>query len=216
MAKTVLITLTTAGADTGPFDLYSDADGYATPFESGISKAALVAGYTSIVVPDAATIIRVKSVNANCPNYIDLTIVTSTTTTTTSTTTTHTTTTTTTSTTTTLGPAVFSGSFVIHNGSGVNSIVVSDVSTSALFTGSTIGPGGAHSYTVAGSIPNGGHMVIRVTCASTMTITSNGIVATNTTKGTTGNGTNFIQITFTPTSFPNTCVVSNETDFTTP
>ena len=40
---TVLITLTLAGADTGPFDLYSDLDGYITPFETGVSKAALLA-----------------------------------------------------------------------------------------------------------------------------------------------------------------------------
>jgi hypothetical protein len=93
MAKTVTITLTVAGTDTGPFDLYSDADGYAAPFASGISKAALESGYTSVVVPDAATIIRVKSVSSLCPNYVDLTIVTSTTTTTTTTSTTSTTTT---------------------------------------------------------------------------------------------------------------------------
>ena len=73
MAQTVLITLTTAGLDTGPFNLYSDADSYVTPFETGVSKAALVAGYTSTVVPDAATIIRVDSTGV-CTNFIDLTI----------------------------------------------------------------------------------------------------------------------------------------------
>lgn len=82
MAQTVLITLTTAGTDTGPFDLYSDADGYTTPFEVGVSKTSLVAGYTSTMVPDAATIIRVQS-TITCLNYVDLTIVTTTTTTTT-------------------------------------------------------------------------------------------------------------------------------------
>ena len=74
MAQTVLITLTTAGLDTGPFNLYSDADGYVTPFEIGVSKAALVAGYTSVVVPDAATIIRVVSTGV-CTNFIDLSII---------------------------------------------------------------------------------------------------------------------------------------------
>ena len=73
MAQTVLITLTTAGLDTGPFNLYSDADAYITPFEIGVSKAALVSGYTSTVVPDAATIIRVDSTGV-CTNFIDLTI----------------------------------------------------------------------------------------------------------------------------------------------
>lgn len=74
MAQTVLITLTVAGLDTGPFNLYSDADGYVTPFETGVSKAALLAGYTSIVVPDAATIIRVDSTGV-CTNFIDLPII---------------------------------------------------------------------------------------------------------------------------------------------
>lgn len=82
MAQTVLITLTTAGANTGPFDLYSDADGYVTPFENDVPKASLVSGYTSVLVPDLATIVRVQS-DAACVNYIDLTIVTTTTTTTT-------------------------------------------------------------------------------------------------------------------------------------
>ena len=82
MAQTVLITLTTAGTDTGPFDLYSDADSYVTPFENDVPKASLVSGYTSTVVPDLATIVRVAS-DGTCTNYIDLTIVTTTTTTTT-------------------------------------------------------------------------------------------------------------------------------------
>ena len=84
MAQTVLITLTTAGADTGPFNLYSDADGYVSAFETGVAKAALQAGYTSTLVPDGASIIRVKSTSALCTNYVDLPIsgVTTTTTTT--------------------------------------------------------------------------------------------------------------------------------------
>ena len=48
----VLITLTTAGADTGPFNLYSNVDSYTTAFETGISRAALIAGYTSSLAPD--------------------------------------------------------------------------------------------------------------------------------------------------------------------
>ena len=32
---TVLITLTTAGTDSGPFTLYSNIDGYGTPFATG-------------------------------------------------------------------------------------------------------------------------------------------------------------------------------------
>ena len=89
---TVLITLTTAGTDTGPFDLYSNLDGYVSAFETGVSKAALVAGYSSALVPNGTTTIRIKS-TGTCVNYIDVTVITTTTTTTTATPTTTTTTT---------------------------------------------------------------------------------------------------------------------------
>jgi hypothetical protein len=58
---TVLITLTLAGTDVGPFDLYSDADGYITPFETGVSRSALVAGYTSTLVPEGSTQVLAQS-----------------------------------------------------------------------------------------------------------------------------------------------------------
>ena len=48
---TVYVTLTTAGADTGPFNLYSDVDGYISAFETDVPKASLLAGYTSSVAP---------------------------------------------------------------------------------------------------------------------------------------------------------------------
>jgi hypothetical protein len=96
---TVLITLTTAGTDTGPFNLYSNVDGYVSAFETGVSKAALLAGYSSALVPNGTTTIRIKS-TGTCVNYIDVTVVT-TTTTTSSTTSTTSSTTSTSSTTTT-------------------------------------------------------------------------------------------------------------------
>lgn len=79
---TVLITLTTAGADSGPFNLYTNLDGYVTAFATGLSKSALLAGYSSAAVPDFTTTIRVKS-TGNCVNYIDIPLVSPTTTTTT-------------------------------------------------------------------------------------------------------------------------------------
>jgi len=81
---TVLITLTTAGVDSGPFNLYSDIDGYTAAFESGVSQAALLAGYSSSLVPDYTTIVRVLSTGV-CNNYVDITLTSGTTTTTTST-----------------------------------------------------------------------------------------------------------------------------------
>lgn len=116
MAMTVLITLTVAGADTGPFNLYSNVDGYVLPFETGVSKAALLAGYTSVVVPDSTTTIRVKS-TALCTNYIDLSLTTTTTTTST---------TSTTSTTTTVLP------IYAYPGSGRSDISEGDACTDAV------------------------------------------------------------------------------------
>ena len=94
---TVLITLVLPpGGDAGPFNLYSNTDGYITPFETNISAAALIAGYTALFVPDGTTTIRVKSVGI-CTNFIDVPVnVLPTTTTTSSSSTSSTTTTSTT------------------------------------------------------------------------------------------------------------------------
>ena len=97
MAQTVLITLTLAGTDVGPFDLYSDADGYTSAFEIGVSRAALVAGYTSNLVPDLATTIKAQSYGT-CDNSLILVIENGTTTTTSTSTSTSTSTTTSTTT----------------------------------------------------------------------------------------------------------------------
>jgi len=90
---TLLITLTVADIDTGPFNLYSNVDLYTDPFAELIEKSVLLAGYTSTVVPDGTTSIEVRSVNELCNNFIILTVdaTTSTTTSTTSTTTSTTT-----------------------------------------------------------------------------------------------------------------------------
>ena len=92
MAQTITITLTTAGLGTGPFNLYSNLDGFYAPFETNVDRYSLISGYPSIQVPDGTSVIRVQSMNATCDNYIDLAITTTTTTTTTTSTTTTTTT----------------------------------------------------------------------------------------------------------------------------
>ena len=81
---TVYLILTSAGLDTGPFDLYSDLDGFVTPFETGVLRATLILGY-STTVPDYATIVRIKSTN-DCVNHVDINLQYPITTTTTSTT----------------------------------------------------------------------------------------------------------------------------------
>ena len=95
MSKSVIITLTTAGADTGPFDIYGNHDNYNAAIVTNIAKSSLLSGYTCSIVPDAATILRVKSNNGSCTNYINLNIPVPSTTTTTTTAAVTTTTTTT-------------------------------------------------------------------------------------------------------------------------
>lgn len=78
---TILTTLTSAGTDSGPFNLYSNIDGYTSAFATGVSKASLLAGYSG-VAPDGTTIVRVAS-DGVCTGYVDISIVLTTTTTTT-------------------------------------------------------------------------------------------------------------------------------------
>jgi hypothetical protein len=70
---TALITLLAAGSDSGPFNLYSDVDGYIAAFETAVDKSALLAGYASSSVPDYTSIIRVLSIGS-CTNFIDITL----------------------------------------------------------------------------------------------------------------------------------------------
>jgi len=70
---TAVITLTTAGLNVGPFDIYSNIDGFTIPFETNVSKNILLSGFTSSNVPDDTTIIRVVSLN-NCTNYYDIVV----------------------------------------------------------------------------------------------------------------------------------------------
>ena len=89
---TVLITLTLAGSDVGPFNLYSDADGYTTAFETGVSRADLITGYTSTLVPADSSTILARS-TGECSRDLYMVIEGAPTTTTTTTSTTSTTTT---------------------------------------------------------------------------------------------------------------------------
>lgn len=70
---TATIKLTTIGLAAGPFDVYSNVDSYAVPFETGLTRAQLLAGYLTHNLPDAATTVRVKS-TLYCVNYIDISV----------------------------------------------------------------------------------------------------------------------------------------------
>lgn len=97
---TVTITLTLAGTNTGPFNLYSNVDGYTSAFQTGVAKSVLEAGLTTGTVPDGTTEILVRSTGV-CQRDLYLNVAGAPTTTTT---TSSTSSTSTTSTTTTLNP----------------------------------------------------------------------------------------------------------------
>lgn len=63
MSQTVVITLTIAGTDTGPFDLFTCTSASvcsAFPFQTNVPKSSLQAGYLA-TVPDGTTHVKVKS-----------------------------------------------------------------------------------------------------------------------------------------------------------
>lgn len=95
----VLITLTSPGVDTGPFNIYTNVDNYVTAVATNIAKSTLVSGYNATVPPTTITV-KVESTGV-CTSSIYLTVIQPTTTTTTSTSSTTTSTTTTSSSTTT-------------------------------------------------------------------------------------------------------------------
>jgi hypothetical protein len=73
MPFSATISLSLAGADTGPFNLYSNEDNYVAAFASAIPKASMLTGYLSNAVPNLTTICRVKS-TGTCTNYVDIPI----------------------------------------------------------------------------------------------------------------------------------------------
>jgi hypothetical protein len=91
---TVTITLTLAGSDTGPFNIYSNADGYTTAIVTGVDRNTLTSGY-NITTPDGTTEVLVRSTGV-CHRDLYLNVVGAPTTTTTTSSTTSTTSTTTT------------------------------------------------------------------------------------------------------------------------
>lgn len=129
----VLITLTSAGTDTGPFNLYSNVDNYTTAFETNISRGILVAGYTSTIVPPGTSAIRVKSMGI-CTNYVDIVLVVP------STTTTTTTAASTTSTTTTVAPSSTTTSTTTTTYVGPSTTTTTSTSSTSTTTTAYVGP----------------------------------------------------------------------------
>lgn len=67
----VFLQLTSAGSDSGPFNLFTEEDGFLVPFETDVDKSILEAGAIFTTVPTYTNIVRIKS-NGNCVNYVDI------------------------------------------------------------------------------------------------------------------------------------------------
>lgn len=67
----ICVKLTLAGEDTGPFDIYTNADSFASPVVQNISKLQLLEGYVMQIDETKTTIIRVVSKGV-CGNYFDV------------------------------------------------------------------------------------------------------------------------------------------------
>ena len=70
---TGIITLTLAGTDTGPFNLYSNIDGYISAFAVNITRSQLITGYPTDTIPNLTTIVRIIS-TGDCTNYIEVVV----------------------------------------------------------------------------------------------------------------------------------------------
>lgn len=192
---TVLITLTLAGSDTGPFNLYSDVNGFTTPFQTGVSKSVLEAGLSSSSVPDGSSTILVKSTGA-CNRDLYLTIAGNTTTTTTSTTSSSSTT----STSTTAAPTSKITNFgarnvagaIRKNGVNVTSFAVGNggAYTTVSLSGVTWGPTDKLEMIINSTAPFGASLTI-----TDATISPNGAVLQSPTSYT-GNGGNIVALEF--------------------
>jgi hypothetical protein len=69
MPFSATISLTSAGVNATIFNIYSDVDSFTTPFETGVLRAAILAGITSTNVPNGTTECRIT---ANCGTFVDI------------------------------------------------------------------------------------------------------------------------------------------------
>jgi hypothetical protein len=68
ISVTITFPSTGLGSDTGPFNLYSDTDGYTNAFETGITSNTLIYGFSTNNVPNGTTTVRVVSESECCNN----------------------------------------------------------------------------------------------------------------------------------------------------
>ena len=74
---TIVVTLVNVGNNvTGPFDLYSDTDGFINAFETDVPLNDLLSGYASSNVPTGTNVLRVYDKTGVCLNSVDTPLIT--------------------------------------------------------------------------------------------------------------------------------------------
>jgi len=68
----IIIQASYVGDDAGPFNLFSQVNGFTQAFETGITKVQLELGFVSYHVPAGTTVVRVMSTSEDCTNYKDI------------------------------------------------------------------------------------------------------------------------------------------------
>lgn len=67
----ILIQASNIGADAGPFNLFSQVDGFTEAFEIDVTSNQLLAGFVSYNVPFGTAVVRIISNSPDCNTYID-------------------------------------------------------------------------------------------------------------------------------------------------
>jgi hypothetical protein len=68
----ILIQASNVGSDAGPFNLFSQVNGFTEAFETDITSTQLLVGFVSYNVPAGTTVIRIISNNPQCGNFEDI------------------------------------------------------------------------------------------------------------------------------------------------
>ena len=67
----ILIQASNIGADAGPFNLFSQVNGFTEAFEIDVTSNQLLAGFVSYNVPFGTAVVRIISNSPDCDTYVD-------------------------------------------------------------------------------------------------------------------------------------------------
>ena len=74
MTESIQIQSNNIGIDAGPFNIFSQVNGFTEAFETDITPVQLLIGFISYNAPVGTTIIRVVSTSEDCNDYVEETV----------------------------------------------------------------------------------------------------------------------------------------------